>query len=85
MLILSRKKDESIIINDNIEIQIMEIDEGKVKLGIKAPKNVSIHRAEVFERIQLENKEAQSSIKSFENFAIKIKNRAKVTENNDDK
>lgn len=85
MLILSRKKDESIIIDGQIEIQIMDIDEGKVKIGIKAPQNISIHRSEVFERILSENKVAQNSIKSFENFAQKIKEKAKDISSADDK
>lgn len=58
MLILTRKTDESIIINDNIEIVVVGIEDGKVKLGIKAPKEVDIHRKEVYESIQQENKQA---------------------------
>jgi len=58
MLILTRKKEESIIINGNIEIQIIAIEEGKVKIGINAPKDIEIFRSEVFEKIQSENKEA---------------------------
>lgn len=85
MLVLSRKKDESIMIGDEIEIQIMEIEDGKVKIGIKAPRSVSIHRAEVFDRIQLENKASIDSVKSFEAFSKKIKNTAKATTENDDK
>ncbi len=42
MLILSRKEEESIIINGNIEVKVLEIGEGKVRLGIKAPKDVDI-------------------------------------------
>ncbi|MBN2900099.1 MAG: carbon storage regulator CsrA [Clostridia bacterium] len=56
MLILTRKKDESLIINGNIEIQVVALDDGKVKLGISAPKSVEIHRKEIFEKIQEENK-----------------------------
>jgi carbon storage regulator len=58
MLILTRKKDESIIINGNIEIQIMSIEEGKVKIGIEAPKDIEIFRHEVFDKIQNANLEA---------------------------
>lgn len=58
MLILSRKKDESIIIDEEIEIKVIGIEEGKVKLGISAPKNVEIHRKEVYLQIQEENKKA---------------------------
>ena len=58
MLILTRKKDEKIIIGEDIEITITDIEDGKVKLGIEAPKNIDIHRKEVYEEIQNENKEA---------------------------
>jgi carbon storage regulator len=52
MLVLSRKKNESIIINDNIVVTIVDIKEGKVRLGFEAPKEVPIHRREVFEAIK---------------------------------
>jgi carbon storage regulator len=58
MLILSRKKDESIMIDEKIEIKVIAIEEGKVKLGISAPKDIEIHRKEVYLEIQKENKEA---------------------------
>ena len=52
MLVLSRKKNESIIINDNITVTVVEIRGDKVRLGIDAPKEVSVHRREVYEAIQ---------------------------------
>ncbi|MEW9123765.1 MAG: carbon storage regulator CsrA [Thermotaleaceae bacterium] len=58
MLILTRKKDESIIIDDKIEIKVVGIEDGKVKLGISAPKDVTIHRKEIYIEIQEENKAA---------------------------
>lgn len=58
MLALTRKRDEGIIINGNIEIRILEIQDGKVKLGISAPKDVSIYREEVYLEIEKSNKEA---------------------------
>lgn len=58
MLILTRKKGESIIINGNIEIQVIGIEEGKVKIGIEAPKEIEIYRSEVLENIKSSNKEA---------------------------
>lgn len=61
MLILTRKKGESIVIDENIEITVLESGDGKIKLGIEAPKNVSIHRKEVYESIQEENKSAKSN------------------------
>lgn len=58
MLALTRKKDESIIIGDDIEIKILEIIGDKVRIGIEAPRDVSIHRQEIYLQIQEENKEA---------------------------
>ena len=58
MLIITRKKGESLMIGDDIEITISKIDDGSIKLGIKAPKNISILRKELYEQIEKENKEA---------------------------
>ena len=58
MLALSRKKNEALIINNNIEITILEIKGEQVKIGISAPKEVPIYRKEVYIQIQNENKEA---------------------------
>ena len=58
MLALSRKKDEAIIINDDIEITVIEIKGDQVKLGITAPKSVPIYRKEVYVQIKNANKEA---------------------------
>jgi len=51
MLVLSRKKDESIVINNDITIVVVEIRGDKVRLGVEAPKEVPVHRKEVFEAI----------------------------------
>jgi len=51
MLVLSRKKDESIVINNDIKIVVVEIRGDKVRLGVEAPKEVPVHRQEVFEAI----------------------------------
>ncbi len=58
MLILTRKIDESIIIDGNIEVKIIGVEEGKVKIGISAPKEIEIHRREIYLQIQEENKKA---------------------------
>lgn len=58
MLALSRKKGDSIIVNENIEIVIIDIGKEQVKIGIKAPKSIPIYRKEVFEQITNENKES---------------------------
>lgn len=54
MLVLSRQKDESIIIGDDIEITIVDVRGDKVRLGIVAPRTVSVHRKEVYDAIQRE-------------------------------
>lgn len=58
MLALTRKKGESLVINNNIEVTILEIRGDQIKLGISAPRNVSIYRKEVYLQIQEENKAA---------------------------
>lgn len=58
MLALSRKKNEAIIVNNNIEITVLDIRGDQVKLGIAAPKEIPIYRKEVYIQIQNENKEA---------------------------
>lgn len=61
MLALSRKIQETIVIGDNIEITVLGISKDQVKLGISAPKNVSIHRKEIYLQIQEENKAASNT------------------------
>ena len=58
MLALSRKKNEALIINNNIEITVLEIKGEQVKLGISAPKEVPVYRKEVYVQIQDANREA---------------------------
>lgn len=58
MLIITRKKGESLMIGDDIEIVISKIDDGNVKIGIKAPKELTILRKELYEEVEQENKEA---------------------------
>lgn len=60
MLVLTRKKDQSIIINDNIEITVLDVQGDQVRIGINAPRDISIHRKEVFAQISEENKKAAS-------------------------
>lgn len=56
MLVLTRKLNQSIIIGDNVEIIVLEVRGEQVRIGIKAPKDVSVHRKEVYELIADENK-----------------------------
>lgn len=59
MLVLSRHPEEAVLIGDNIVIRVVEIRGNKVRLGIEAPDDVSIHRQEVYEAIQRENQKAK--------------------------
>lgn len=54
MLVLSRQRDESIIIGDDVEITIVDVRGDKVRLGITAPKHIAVHRREVYDAIQRE-------------------------------
>jgi carbon storage regulator len=58
MLVLSRTRDESIIIGDNVVVTVVDVRGDKVKLGIEAPQDVSVHRREVYEAIRRENQQA---------------------------
>ncbi|MBN2295492.1 MAG: carbon storage regulator CsrA [Pirellulales bacterium] len=70
MLVLSRKKNESIVINDDITIVVVEIRGDKVRLGVEAPKEVPVHRREVFDAIRrsekAEDKKAHSDASAAE-------------------
>lgn len=58
MLVLSRQRDETIMIGDDIELTIVDIRGDKVRIGIKAPSRIAVHRKEVYEAIRLENEKA---------------------------
>jgi carbon storage regulator len=61
MLVLSRKKDEKIVIGDNITLMVIEIRGDKVRLGIEAPRDVTVHREEVYEAIKRESSDEKKS------------------------
>lgn len=58
MLVLSRQRDETIMIGDDIELTVVDIRGDKVRIGIKAPSHVAVHRKEVYEAIKRENEQA---------------------------
>jgi len=68
MLVLGRKKGESIIIDDDIEIIVTAIDGDTIKLGFIAPKHITIHRKEIYMEIQEENKQATSNVINLSDF-----------------
>lgn len=74
MLVLTRKKGQSIIIGDNVEVTIIEVNGDQVRVGIKAPNEVSIYRKEVYLEIEEENKKAAgNSIKNLAGILKDIK------------
>lgn len=70
MLVLSRKKGQSIIIGENIEITIIDIQGDVVRIGVNAPREVAIHRQEVFEQIKEEN---QQAVQQSEGLNVKLR------------
>lgn len=62
MLALTRKKGESLVINNNIEITVLEVRGDQVKIGVTAPKNVPVYRKEIYLEIQKENEEAMNGV-----------------------
>ena len=78
MLVLTRKLGESIRIGDTITVKIVDLDGRHVKLGIEAPRNVSVNREEIYERIQRENRAASiSKDQGLENIAQALRNSEK--------
>ncbi len=61
MLVLSRHRDESIIIGDDIVVTVVDIRGDKVRLGIQAPAHISVHRQEIYDAIQREKAQGRSS------------------------
>ena len=71
MLVLTRKPGQSIVINDNIEVTILEVKGESIRIGVEAPKNVTIYRHEIYEEIRKENlKTAQQS--SLEDISVAL-------------
>ena len=64
MLVLSRHRDESIMIGDDVVVTIVDIRGDKVRLGIEAPQSIPVHRQEVYEAIQRENRQASQTSSS---------------------
>ncbi len=62
MLILTRKENESLFIGDDIEVTVLAIKGNQIRIGIKAPKDIDVHREEVYRRIESQNSSSKSTI-----------------------
>lgn len=77
MLVLSRQRDETIMIGDDIEITVVDIRGDKVRLGITAPPSVPVHRKEVYEAIKRENRDAaRMTVEGLSTANVKVVKRA---------
>jgi carbon storage regulator len=64
MLVLSRQRDETVMIGDDIEVTVIDVRGDKVRLGIRAPRNIPVHRKEVYDAIRRENQSAARLVPS---------------------
>lgn len=62
MLVLTRKINQSIVIGDDVEVVVLEVRGEQVRIGIRAPKNVSVHRKEIFDQIKTEDGEGNNGL-----------------------
>lgn len=82
MLVLSRKKGQSIVIGDSIEITVVDVQGDMVRIGINAPREITVHRQEVFEQIKAENQQALQQSQGLE---IKLRQLTELSKNIDKK
>jgi carbon storage regulator len=81
MLVLTRKLNESILLDDDVEITVLGVEGSQVKIGIKAPQDIKVYRKEVYNRIKEENKDAANSLRNtnVRDLVKKIKNISKLS------
>ncbi|MTV49930.1 carbon storage regulator CsrA [Heliobacillus mobilis] len=74
MLVLTRRNGESIVIGENVKVNILEVRGDQVRIGIDAPRNVVVHRGEVYEAIQRANRDAVQSVPDMQSLTTLLKN-----------
>ncbi|AUO06906.1 carbon storage regulator [Paenibacillus jamilae] len=77
MLVLSRKKGESVVIHNDIVITVLSVEGDNVKLGISAPKDIDIYRKEIFDAIQDNNQNAVMDLEALKNAMLEMGERSK--------
>lgn len=73
MLVLSRKLNESVMIGDDVEVVVLDVKEGVVKLGIRAPREIAVHRQEIYAQIKAENLRSATTPKDLRGAADLLK------------
>ncbi|WDZ55140.1 carbon storage regulator CsrA [Paenibacillus polymyxa] len=76
MLVLSRKKGESVVIHNDIVITVLSVEGDNVRIGISAPKDIDIYRKEIFDAIQDNNQEAVMDIEALQNAMLEMEERS---------
>jgi carbon storage regulator len=80
MLVLSRQRDETIMIGDDVELTVVDIRGDKVRIGIKAPTHIAVHRKEVYDAIRNENQQAAQHAAIFRGEMLALKPRTAAVE-----
>jgi carbon storage regulator len=83
MLVLARKKGESIVLGDGIEVTVLSVEGETVKIGIQAPKSVEIYRKEIYLEIKQSNQESRSSRQDLSKLSQMIKTQGKIVNKNE--
>lgn len=79
MLVISRKCDEAIVIGDGIEIRVLRVGKDGVRLGITAPKDVAVHRQEIYELVKAANRSAAATPDDAAGLAMRLRSRLSAT------
>jgi carbon storage regulator len=85
VLVFTRKRDEAIVIGDGIEVRVLRVGRDSVRLGVVAPPAVPVHRLEVYEQIQDENRAAAAAAEDVRTLALRLRRAGEKEEPTDDR